>query len=186
LDVGDHAIDATVGNGHDTLFLSEQVGMAGKVFGFDIQQQAIDATLSKLESNHSFNNTQLFQISHSKMKHYIPTQYHRKIKVIMFNLGYLPGSDKTVITSADSTLLALNQSVSLLAPSGIIAIIAYPGHQGGDEETRQIKEWCHRLSTEQYTDQTFYSSDKKTAPILFIIQKAAIKFKITDTINVPI
>ena len=175
LNACDYAIDATVGNGHDTLFLSKQVGIAGKVFGFDIQQQALDSTLSKLESEHIINNTQLFHVSHSNMDQHIPTQYHRRIKVIMFNLGYLPGSDKAVITHTDSTLVALNQSISLLAPSGIITITAYPGHQGGDKETRLIKQWCNRLSTEQHTVQIIYSSDKKTAPILFIIQKAAIK-----------
>ena len=172
LDVGDYAIDATVGNGHDTLFLCKQVGIAGKVFGFDIQQQALDSTLSKLESEQFFNNTQLFHVSHGNMAQHIPTQYHRKIKAIMFNLGYLPGSDKSIITHTDSTLLALNQSIKLLAASGIITITAYPGHQGGYEETRLIKQWCDHLSAEQYTVQIIYSSDKKTAPILFIIQKA--------------
>ena len=169
LDVGDYAIDATIGNGHDTLFLSKQVGIDGKVFGFDIQQQALDSTLSKLESGHMINNTQLFLVSHSNMEKHIPTQYHRKIKVIMFNLGYLPGSDKSIISHADSTLLALNQSIGLLAPSGIITITAYPGHQGGDDETSQIKQWCNHLSTKRYTIQIIHSSDKKTAPILFII-----------------
>jgi len=172
LDIGDYAIDATIGNGHDTLFLSKQVGINGKVFGFDIQQQALGSTLSKLESEH-INNTQLFHVSHCKMEQYIPTQYHREIKVIMFNLGYLPGSDKSIISLADSTLNALNQSIRLLAPSGIITITAYPGHQGGDEETRQIKQWCNHLSAEQYTVQIIHSSDKNTAPILFIIQKAS-------------
>ena len=172
LAVGDYAIDATMGNGHDTLFLSKQVGIAGKVFAFDIQQQALNSTLLKLESEQFVNNTQLFHLSHSKMEQQIPMQYHGKIKVIMFNLGYLPGGDKSVITHTDSTLLALNQSISLLAPSGLIAITAYPGHQGGDEETRQIKQWCNRLSTEQFTAQIINSSDKNTAPILFIIRKA--------------
>jgi len=170
LAAGDYAIDATVGNGHDTLFLSKQTGLNGRVFGFDIQQQALDLTLLKLESKQLIN-TELFHVNHSKMEQHIPTQYHRKIKVIMFNLGYLPGSDKSVITRADSTLLALNQSITLLAPSGIITITAYPGHQGGAEETRQIMQWCNCLPTEQYTFQTIYSSDKKTAPILLIIQK---------------
>ena len=172
LATGDYAIDATVGNGHDTLFLSKQIGMDGRVFGFDIQQQALDSTLSKLESEHDNDNTQLFHVSHSNMEQQIPAEYHKKIKAIMFNLGYLPGSDKSVITHSDSTLLALNQSINLLAPSGIITITAYPGHQGGAEETRQIMQWCNLLPTEQYTVQTIYSSDKKTAPILLIIQKA--------------
>ena len=172
LDVGDYAIDATVGNGHDTLFLGKQVGIAGKVFGFDIQQQALDSTLSKLESEHIIN-IQLFHVSHNNMEQHIPTQYYGKINVIMFNLGYLPGSDKSIITHADSTLSALNQSINLLAQSGIITITAYPGHQGGAEETRLIKQWCNHLSTEQYTVQIIYSSDKKTAPVLFIIQKIA-------------
>jgi 16S rRNA C1402 N4-methylase RsmH len=99
---GDIAIDATVGNGHDTLFLVDQVSPSGKVYGFDIQQAAIDSTWAKVES--CCNAPQrpecltLIQANHADMDEIIPAQYHGKISAIMFNLGYLPGSDKSIIT----------------------------------------------------------------------------------------
>jgi len=168
---GDIAIDATVGNGHDTLFLAQQVGCKGKVFGFDIQQQAIDSTQEKLNNESKFNHIELFQTSHSNLAQYIPAKYHGNINVFMFNLGYLPGSDKSIITQTESTLSALNQAIDLLAQPGLITIAAYPGHSGGDSENDVIKKWHKQLPADQFNTQTIYSSEKKTAPRLYIIHK---------------
>ncbi len=170
LRIGGMAIDATTGNGHDTLFLAEQVGVTGKVFGFDIQQQAIESTQTRLATA-NITNTQLFHSSHDKLEQCIPTEFHGKINAIMFNLGYLPGSDKSIITQTKSSLLAVQQSLSLLDNSGIITIAAYPGHSGGDKETDAIKQWSEQLEKTKYTVNTAFSSDKETAPRLYIIQK---------------
>jgi len=167
---GGIAIDATTGNGHDTFFLAEQVGITGKVFGFDIQQQAIESTQTRLATA-NITNTQLFHSSHDKLEQCIPTEFHGKINAIMFNLGYLPGSDKSIITQTKSSLLAVQQSLSLLDNSGIITIAAYPGHSGGDKETDAIKQWSEQLEKTKYTVNTAFSSDKETAPRLYIIQK---------------
>ncbi len=171
LNSGDCAIDATVGNGHDTFFLSNLVGKQGTIFGFDCQIQAIETTRNKLLENNSCDNTQLFHVCHSQMETLIPLNFHRKINAILFNLGYLPGSDKSVITHADSTLAALNHAIKLVSSSGIISITAYPGHSGGDIETRQVEHWCHQLNPIYYDIQTIYSSEKATAPRLIIIKK---------------
>ena len=102
----------------------------------------------------------------------IPTHYHGNIKAIMFNLGYLPGGDKTIITSTDSTITALNSSCHLLSSNGIITIIAYPGHSGGDLETVQVTNWCDQLDITQFEVHVIYSStDKQSAPRLFVIHK---------------
>jgi len=170
---GDIAVDATTGNGHDTLFLAEKVGMAGKVFGFDIQQQAIESTQTKLATA-GIKNTQLFHSSHDKLDQCIPAEFHEKINAIMFNLGYLPGSDKSIITQTKSSLLAVKQSINLLDSLGIITIAAYPGHSGGDIETDAIKQWSEQLATDKYTVKTIFSSDKDTAPRLYIIQKTTL------------
>jgi len=170
LSTGELAIDATVGNGHDTLFLSSLVGNSGLVFGFDVQQQAIDATQEKLNNKNSADNTQLFHCSHCKMEQQLATEFHGRIKVIMFNLGYLPGSDKSVITQADSSLAALNQSLKLLTNNGLITIAAYPGHSGGDIETQMVEQWCEQLSAKHYKFELILSSDKPTAPRLFVIK----------------
>ena len=167
---GDFVIDATVGNGHDTLFLAKRVGRLGNVFGFDVQQQAISSTQLQLKQN-QFENFCLFHASHSEMDIHIPKQQHGKIKLIMFNLGYLPGSDKTIITQANTTLIALKKSIVLLASNGVLTITAYPGHSGGDVETEQVKLWCAQLDPLLYTFEQIKSSEKITAPRLFIIKK---------------
>ncbi|MEE9338073.1 MAG: class I SAM-dependent methyltransferase [Methylococcaceae bacterium] len=171
LNAGEIAIDATIGNGHDTLFLARQVGEKGLIFGFDVQQQAIDSTQTRLNNNLDFKNIILFNTSHENLSKFIPKLHHNKIKTIMFNLGYLPGNDKTIITQANSTLIALNQAIKLLASNGVITIMAYPGHSGGDEETKQIKQWCSQLNIDKYVVEQINSSEKDSAPVLFTIQK---------------
>ena len=167
---GDIVIDATIGNGHDTAFLAKQIGRQGTVFGFDVQQQAISTTQFHLEQA-KFENFCLFHASHSEMDRHIPTQQQGKVKLIMFNLGYLPGSDKTVITQTNTTLIALNKSIILLAPNGIVTIAAYPGHSGGEVETEQVKLWCEQLDPLLYTFEQIRSSEKANAPRLFIVRK---------------
>lgn len=171
LSIGDVAVDATVGNGHDTLFLAQQVTPLGFIFGFDIQRQAIESTKNRLQKENLNNHIKLFQVSHVHMEQHIPSKFHRKINAIMFNLGYLPGSNKTIITQTKSTLIALNKSINLLSSGGIITITAYPGHPGGETETTQIKMWCSRLTPKQFSLFTIKSSEKAGAPKLFIIKK---------------
>ncbi len=169
---GDIAIDATVGNGHDTVFLAKQVGPSGHVYGFDIQQQAIDSTVDKLRQAQLSDCLTLIHASHADMGEKIPVDLHGKIKAIMFNLGYLPGGDKSVITQTGSTLIALTVATRILAVDGIITLLAYPGHPGGDQETDQVKNWCEQLDREQFEISTIYSTEHKdTAPRLFVIRK---------------
>lgn len=172
LHAGDIAIDATVGNGHDTVFLAEQVAPSGHVYGFDIQQAAIDSTREKFRQAHLSDSLTLVHASHADMTDKIPADLHGKIKAIMFNLGYLPGGNKTVITQTDSTLLALTVAARILAVNGIITLLAYPGHPGGDMETDRVKNWCEQLDTQQFEVSAIYSTEHKdTAPRLFVIRK---------------
>ena len=114
----------------------------------------------------------LIHASHADMAEKIPVQYHGKISAIMFNLGYLPGGDKSIITQTDSTLTALNIASRMLSSNGIITILAYPGHQGGDLETDQVKNWCEQLDEDQFKISIVYSSEnKESAPRLFVIRK---------------
>lgn len=177
LHTGDIAIDATIGNGHDTLFLVEQVSPSGRVFGFDIQKAAIDSTRVKVASCGNVSllpeSLTLIQASHADMDQHIPAQYHGNISAIMFNLGYLPGGDKSIITHTDSTVTALNSASRLLSNNGIITVMAYPGHQGGGLETDQVKSWCNQLVGDQYKISIVYSSEnKESAPRLFVIRKS--------------
>lgn len=142
---GDIVIDATVGNGYDTLFLADCIQPGGRVFGFDIQEAALISTRNKLAQGELAEYVELIQASHSDMIANIKPAYRGQIKAIMFNLGYLPGSDKTITTQAQSTLVALNQALDLLALNGIISVMAYPGHPGGNTETQQVTEWFEQL-----------------------------------------
>ncbi len=169
---GDIAVDATVGNGHDTVFLAEQVAPSGHVYGFDIQQAAIESTLEQVRQAHLSDCLTLIHASHADMNEKIPEYLHSKIKAIMFNLGYLPGGDKSIITQTDSTLTALTIAARIVANHGIITLLAYPGHQGGDLETVQVKNWCEQLNSRQFEVNTIYSAERKnSAPRLFAIRK---------------
>lgn len=173
---GDIAIDATVGNGHDTVFLVEQISPSGKVYGFDIQQAAIDSTLPKVElccnAPQRSECLTLMHANHADMDEIIPAQYHGKISAIMFNLGYLPGSDKSIITRTESTLTALAVASRLLSSNGILTILAYPGHHGGDQESIAVKNWCEQLDEEQFSVSIFYSAENKvSAPRLYVVDK---------------
>lgn len=143
---GDKVIDATAGNGWDTLFLATQVGNEGKVYAFDIQAEAIESSQKKLEEKQLLQRVDLFHCSHDLMLEKIPSDAINTISTIMFNLGYLPGSDKSIITQTESTLLALDASLALLKPDGRLSVVVYPGHSGGDTEAQAVMQWSKHLN----------------------------------------
>jgi len=151
LQPGDTAVDCTMGNGHDTLFLANLVGEAGHVFAFDIQQAALENTQNLL-AQHGFvgrddpaHRFTLIQNSHANLKDHIPAKVHQNIKAAIFNLGYLPGGDKTICTTPHSTMRAIETLIPMLATNGIIILVAYPGHPEGEHETVQILDYCKNL-----------------------------------------
>ena len=148
---GDFAIDATVGNGADTSFLAEKVGATGRVYGFDIQSIAIDITTFALKTRKLLKQVTFFQESHAHMLDRIPQAEHGQIHAILFNLGYLPHGDKSIITRKDSTLVALGQSLTLLAPGGVISVLAYRGHEGGEDESDAVLAWTRSLDPDRYS-----------------------------------
>lgn len=169
---GAAVIDATLGNGFDSVFLAEQIGPDGQLFGFDIQAQALHNTQERLQSQCPQISSQLFQACHAQMKALIPSSWHGRIQAIMFNLGYLPGADKTLITQTKSTLTALNAACELLAEQGMISVIAYPGHAGGAEETDSLQAWCQQLDPSQFSVERIESPHQKPhSPRLFVIRK---------------
>ncbi|GIP34451.1 class I SAM-dependent methyltransferase [Paenibacillus sp. J2TS4] len=146
LQPGDIAVDATVGNGVDTLFLAERVGPSGQVYGFDIQPQALRKAAERMDRHMgSPHPVQWIEASHALMKQCIPTGCHGKVGAIMFNLGYLPGSDHATITVPESTLPALDASLELLRPGGVITIALYTGHAGGEQEAAEVEQWAAQL-----------------------------------------
>lgn len=138
---GDYVIDATVGNGHDTVFLAEQVGDSGKVFAFDNQQVAIKTSSNKLSEQGISNRVELFCYGHEHVADLIPELYQGKITAAMFNLGYLPGGDKAHTTNLDTSIRALEQIYKFLRPGGCLSVICYTGHSGGKEEANAVISW---------------------------------------------
>lgn len=172
LSAGDVAIDATVGNGHDTLFLANCVGDKGLVYGFDVQAQAITSTRQRLTQHGVLERVQLFQTSHQQMKALLPPGLHGRIKAVMFNLGYLPGADKSVITETATTLPALELACQLLMGQGVMTVMAYPGHAGGDDESQQVSAWSQTLEPALFTvEQVLSVRPQAASPRLFVIRK---------------
>ncbi|WOO42509.1 class I SAM-dependent methyltransferase [Rubellicoccus peritrichatus] len=172
LSYGDYAVDATVGNGNDTFFLADHVGPEGAVVGFDIQELALHRATAVLGEAQLLQRVKLVQKSHHRMAEFVPDDWHGKIKAIMFNLGYLPRGDKSVITQADTTILALEASIKILAVGGRMTVVAYTGHDGGQEETNAIREWLRPLTISHY-DVEMIPAEVQTSgsPELYVITR---------------
>ena len=136
---GEHVIDATAGNGHDTLFLAQLVGLDGQVYAFDVQQTAIDATIARLgEWNH---NATVIHAGHETIANHVTEE----IAAAVFNLGYLPGADHSIITRPDTTILAIESCLDLLKVGGLVILVVYHGHEGGENEKDGLLEYVRSL-----------------------------------------
>lgn len=166
---GDIAIDATAGNGHDTLFLAKAVGRSGLVYAFDLQSAAIENTRRRLQSA-GCENVLLFQADHAGMQQHIPTEHQGQIAAVVFNLGYLPGSDKSTITQALSTCEGIHQGLRLLKPGGVLTVLAYTGHPGGLEEAQAVEALLQTLSDVEFIFNR-HTSDQPHAPRLFEVAR---------------
>lgn len=168
------SIDATCGNGYDTLFLAEITEQ--QVFSFDIQAEAIDNTQQRLNKTLHSEKVMLINQSHTDMLDYCQKHYVEavgKIDVIIFNLGYLPsGVNQSVMTAADSTIAALNVAVQLLSTHGIISVLCYRGHNGGLSESNAVLQWLSRKKLHHAVVDSAMANG--TTPFLLIIKPQAI------------
>ena len=168
LPAGGIAVDATMGNGHDTLFLAEQVGKTGHVYAFDIQVDALVSTRALLEANGVADRVTLLHRSHADLAEAVP----QKADAVVFNLGWLPGGDHRITTLCASTEKAVLSALELLRPCGVVTICAYPGHEEGTRELDMLVRLVSSLSNRQYNAlrQTFLNAGEG-APECFVIQK---------------
>ena len=144
---GDKAVDATCGNGNDTIFLAKLVGENGKVFGFDIQEVAIKNTIAALaDQKDLLKRVECIKGSHADMDRYIK----ESVNAVMFNLGYLPGSDKKITTNGQTTTKAIESALSILAAKGIITLVVYQGHDEG-EEAKQLDAYLSQLPQKDFS-----------------------------------
>ncbi|MDK2835376.1 MAG: hypothetical protein PWP21_153 [Thermosediminibacterales bacterium] len=165
---GDTVIDATAGNGKDTLFLAEKVGPNGRVFSFDIQQVSIDKTRQLLIANKMEKRVILIKSGHENLESYI----NMPVKAAMFNLGYLPGGDHSIITKPDTTIKAIKACLGLLEHGGLITIVIYTGHPGGNEEKKEIFDFTSTLEQTKFNVISYcFINQKNNPPQLVAIEK---------------
>ena len=194
------AVDGTCGNGHDTLFLAETLAsIEGKphgVFAFDVQPAAVEATRARLDAAGLTGRVSLLLENHARLAEALagPAAYPASlvwpegaspfltvgsttpaplpIAVGMYNLGFLPRSDKYVITVTETTIASLQSAAKLLAPHGLLAIHAYGGHPGGLEELTAVDDWCAALPFDEWTVAKYEFHNKTRNPeALFLAEK---------------
>ena len=171
---GDFAVDATCGRGNDTVALAKAVGPAGRVLALDIQEEAVAATEERLREEGLSNVTVVRDSFVNVQARWRGTMGGALPQAIVFNLGYLPGGDKTVTTTAETTLAGLAAALEILAAGGIIAIVMYDGHPAGAAEKQAVLGWAEGLDAAKYhagylafPNQTHYPPE-----ILWITKKA--------------
>ena len=164
LDDGAVAVDATMGNGNDTAFLAQH---AKKVYAFDVQEQALKSTQERLEKQ-AISNAQLILDGHQNLDKYV----NEPIRAAIFNLGYLPSADKTVITKPDTTLVAIEKILERLEIGGRLAIMIYYGHEGGDMEKDAVLEYVNQLDQWLFTVMLYQPLNQiNQPPFLVMIEK---------------
>lgn len=156
--------DFTMGNGYDTLFLAQHT--KGTVYSFDIQQTALEHTQALLEE-HRVQNARLILDSHSHLTQYITEPLDAGI----FNLGYLPGGDKSITTQTSTTLQAVQDALALLKSDGILVLVLYPGHPQGKQESEVVSWFCAELDGSAYDVIRYDFINKKNPPYVIAIEK---------------
>lgn len=179
INTNDVVVDATMGNGYDTQFLAE---LGANVYAFDVQEEALNATEKRLDDagikNQIFEknlsnlltepSVNLVLSGHEKLSEYVK----EPIKAAIFNLGYLPKADKSVVTKADTTLTALEALTNQLVVGGRIAIMIYYGHEGGMEEKDAVIKWTSSLPQKDWEVTSYAPLNQiHTPPILVLIEK---------------
>jgi len=168
---GDIVVDATCGNGHDTLLLANLVGSAGSIIACDVQSQAVQSTTEYLSANLQKSDTPKIEFAlgcHSRF----PEQINLgSVRLVVYNLGYLPRGDKALITKTETTLKSLSHAMEIVMPGGVISISCYPGHEGGDKEEQAIISFAESLSKEVWSCCYHRWLNRKNSPTLILLQK---------------
>lgn len=143
---GDTVIDATMGNGNDTAFLCDLVGEKGKVYAFDIQRMAIENTKERLKKLKLEERVELIHDGHENLDKYV----EKEVKLIIYNLGYLPSGDHSLTTKSDTTIESIKKGLDLLNQNSVILIVLYPGHESGMIEKIAIENFTKELNQKEF------------------------------------
>lgn len=168
IEKGHVVIDATMGNGYDTVYLGNLVGETGKVYAFDVQEEALTSTRKKVIRDNMEDRVELILDGHENLDKYVKED----VSCVVFNLGYLPRAKHMVITKPDTTLEAIKKSLELLKPNGVISIAAYIGHEGGLDEKNYICEYLDNLDQKQYNVLLMeFTNQINNPPQLILVEK---------------
>lgn len=161
-------VDATAGNGNDTLFLAKNTPENAVIWAFDIQEAALERTRQLLAAHRLAGKLKTVQDCHSNLDKYV----QGPVDVIMFNLGYLPGGSHQLTTNSDTTVQALTQALKLLATGGLMTVTAYPGHEAGQIEHQAVRDYLAELPQQAYTVACWQMvNQKNNPPLLYIVEK---------------
>lgn len=160
-------IDATLGNGNDSLKLLSHMGEEGFLYGFDIQDIAIENSRNLLNKQ-GYKNYKLIKDSHENLDKYVKEE----VELVIFNLGYLPRSDKLIVTKAKSTILAIEKSLKLLSKTGVIIVVSYLGHKGSLEERNSLEDFLKNIDQHKVlVEKREFFNQINTPPIVYLIAK---------------
>lgn len=163
------AVDATLGNGYDCLWLCGLVGEEGKVYGFDIQQEAVDRSRDRLAQNGVENRAKLICSGHQNMLDYVDKE---SADAVMFNLGWLPGAEHGVTTYVNTTLQAVNAALEVLKQDAVMTICVYPGHEEGAREREALIKWAQNLDEKRFDAMIqSYLNQSKDPPLMIAVKK---------------
>jgi SAM-dependent methyltransferase len=177
---GDRVVDATCGNGHDTLLLAQLTGEAGRVFAFDVQEEALAATRELLAGEGLLDRVELVRAGHERLAEFV----REPVRAAVFNLGYRPGGDKRLITLPETTLPALAAALGLLLPAGLLVVVVYTGHPGAAAEEEAVLAWAARLAPTTYHVWTCRQLNRSTAaPYLLLVEREGDRRLAPDSIT---
>lgn len=164
---GDLAVDATCGNGHDTIHLARLVGPGGTVVAIDVQADALAETRRHTESEDLADGRVRFVHGcHTTLGDHITPA---TAALVMFNLGYLPGGDHALTTRAESTPAALDAAALALRPGGLLMVTCYPGHVEGAREAVAVESWMETAAANGARVSRYHQPfTKNPAPILWL------------------
>ena len=168
LNDGDIAVDCTMGNGNDTAFLCQLVGDNGKVYAFDIQESAVINTRKKLQTLDFLERAEIILDGHQNVEKYVK----EKVRLVIFNLGYLPKGNHEITTKKESTIEAVQKCLYILEPNGIILLTIYTGHENGKMEKIALESFTSKLSQKEYNVANIcFTNQINNPPELICIEK---------------
>lgn len=167
--LGNKVLDCTLGKGNDTLTLAKLVGEKGRVYGFDIQELAIEETRKKLLNEGLLARVKLIKDSHEFLDKYIKED----LDFIIYNLGYLPGGDKSIITRGETTVASVERALDLLKANGLLVIVSYIGHDGGLSEHNMVNKFLQSLDQKKYNVLKYeFVNQINTPPKVYVVEKS--------------